>query len=256
MSSLILDRVSRSFGGVRAVHELSLKVERGSITGIIGPNGAGKSTAINLISGFLRLTTGHVRLDGIDISELEAPEIARAGIARTFQTVRLLNEDTVLANVLAGFHIHRRSSFAANLLGLPGALREMGDLRDRAREVLEDFGMTSLQAVPAGKLSYGHQRRVEVMRALATRPKLLLLDEPAAGMNDVEASHLGKTLVRLASDGLTILLIEHNMRFVMSLCSKLYVMDSGRLIATGGPDEIQRNPAVIEAYLGADYAGS
>ena len=248
---LVLDGVTRAFGGVVAVDDLSLTVEPGRITGLIGPNGAGKSTVVNLITGLLRLTAGRIRLDGRDITEAEAPEVARAGIARTFQTVRLLKEASVLDNVAAGFHRHERAGLAAGLLGLPSALREGRDLRRRAAAILERFGMADFADLPAGSLSYGHQRRVEMMRALAMEPRLLLLDEPVAGMNDVEADALGRIFAELARDGLGVLLIEHNMRFVLSLCAEIHVIDSGRLIASGTPAAVRRDPAVIAAYLGA-----
>ncbi|AWJ87830.1 ABC transporter ATP-binding protein (plasmid) [Azospirillum sp. TSH58] len=248
---LVLDGVTRAFGGVVAVDDLSLTVEPGRITGLIGPNGAGKSTVVNLITGLLRLTAGRIRLGGRDITEAEAPEVARAGIARTFQTVRLLKEASVLDNVVAGFHRHERAGLAAGLLGLPSALREGRELRRRAAAILERFGMAGFADQPAGSLSYGHQRRVEMMRALAMEPRLLLLDEPVAGMNDVEADALGRIVAELAGDGLGVLLIEHNMRFVLSLCAEIHVIDSGRLIASGTPAAVRRDPAVIAAYLGA-----
>lgn len=248
---LVLDGVTRAFGGVVAVDDLSLTVEPGRITGLIGPNGAGKSTVVNLITGLLRLTAGRIRLGGRDITEAEAPEVARAGIARTFQTVRLLKEASVLDNVVAGFHRHERAGLTAGLLGLPSALREGRELRRRAAAILERFGMAGFADQPAGSLSYGHQRRVEMMRALAMEPRLLLLDEPVAGMNDVEADALGRIVAELAGDGLGVLLIEHNMRFVLSLCAEIHVIDSGRLIASGTPAAVRRDPAVIAAYLGA-----
>ncbi|WP_114859561.1 ABC transporter ATP-binding protein [Azospirillum brasilense] len=247
---LVLDGVTRAFGGVVAVDDLSLTVAPGRITGLIGPNGAGKSTVVNLITGLLRLTAGRIRLGGRDITEAEAPEVARAGIARTFQTVRLLKEASVLDNVVAGFHRHERAGLAAGLLGLPSALREGRELRRRAAAILERFGMAGFADQPAGSLSYGHQRRVEMMRALAMEPRLLLLDEPVAGMNDVEADALGRIVAELAGDGLGVLLIEHNMRFVLSLCAEIHVIDSGRLIASGTPAAVRRDPAVIAAYLG------
>ncbi|MFL7902062.1 ABC transporter ATP-binding protein [Azospirillum argentinense] len=247
---LVLDGVTRAFGGVVAVDNLSLTVAPGRITGLIGPNGAGKSTVVNLITGLLRLTAGRIRLGGRDITEAEVPEVARAGIARTFQTVRLLKEASVLDNVVAGFHRHERAGLAAGLLGLPSAVAEGRELRRRAAAILDRFGMAGFADRPAGSLSYGHQRRVEMMRALAMEPRLLLLDEPVAGMNDVEADALGCIFAELAGDGLGVLLIEHNMRFVLSLCAEIHIIDSGRLIASGTPAAVRRDPAVIAAYLG------
>jgi branched-chain amino acid transport system ATP-binding protein len=192
-----------------------------------------------------------VLLDGRDVSREEAPALARAGVARTFQNIRLVPDASVLDNVVAGFHRHEKSGLWANLLGLPSARAETAQLRRRAGELLERFGMTALAEHRAGSLSYGHQRRIEMMRALATNPRLLLLDEPVAGMNDVEAESLAGLFRKVAADGVAVLLIEHNMRFVMSLCSHLYVLASGRLIAEGEPGAVGRDPRVVEAYLGA-----
>ena len=250
MATLTLENVARHFGGVIAVADVSFSIEPGQIIGLIGPNGAGKSTVVNLITGMLKLTTGRIRLGDTDISTAEAPQIARAGIARTFQTVRLLKDETVLDNVAIGFQARPRSALAARLLGLPAAHAEVRETRRQARDILKRFGMTDHAETPAGVLSYGHQRRVEMMRALALAPRILLLDEPVAGMNDVEADALGRIYRELADEGIGILLIEHNMRFVMSLCSRIHVLDSGRLIASGGPREVRNDPAVITAYLG------
>jgi len=250
-ATLVLEDVARHFGGVPAVDGVSLEAPAGQITGLIGPNGAGKTTVVNLITGILHLTQGRVLLDGQDVSRLEAPALARAGVARTFQNIRLVPDATVLDNVLAGFHRHEQTGLWANLLGLPSARAEARQMRGQAMELLERFEMTALAEHRAGGLSYGHQRRIEMMRALATRPRLLLLDEPVAGMNDAEAESLAHIFRKVADDGVAVLLIEHNMRFVMSLCSKLYVLASGRLIAQGEPEAVGRDPVVVEAYLGA-----
>ncbi|HSV44892.1 MAG TPA: ATP-binding cassette domain-containing protein, partial [Ramlibacter sp.] len=206
---------------------------------------------VNLITGILNLTAGKVLLDGRDVSAEEAPELARAGVARTFQNIRLVPDATVLENVLGGFHRHEKTGLWANLLGLPSARAETAQLKAQAMQLLARFEMTALADHRAGGLSYGHQRRIEMMRALATRPKLLLLDEPVAGMNDTEAESLAHIFRKVADDGVAVLLIEHNMRFVMSLCSHLYVLASGRLIAEGAPEVVGRDPVVVEAYLGA-----
>lgn len=254
MSDLVLENVTRRFGGVDAVKDLSLTLSPGGVTGLIGPNGAGKSTVVNLISGVLHLSGGRVLLDGRDISTLESPEIARAGVARTFQSSRLLRDESVLDNVLVGFHIQPRPPWTSRWLGLPRARAQERDQREQAQALLERFGLAGQARASAGSLSYGHQRRLEMARALALRPRVILLDEPVAGMNDAEASELGDIFRTLASDGLTIVLIEHNIRFVAALCHRVHVLDSGRLLASGSADEILRNEAVIRAYLGSGDA--
>ena len=251
MSTLVLEDVARHFGGLPAVDGVSLEVPPGQVTGLIGPNGAGKTTVVNLITGILHLTRGRVLLDGADVSRTEAPALARAGVARTFQNIRLVPDASVLDNVLCGFHRHERTGLWANLLGLPSARLEARRLQEQAMVLLERFGMVEFAEHRAGALSYGHQRRIEMMRALATRPRVLLLDEHVAGMNDAEAESLAHIFRKVADDGVAVLLIDHNMRFVMSLCSKLYVLASGRLIAQGDPASVGRDPVVVEAYLGA-----
>ena len=251
MKALVLDNIARSFGGLRAVNGVSLTAPSGRITGLIGPNGAGKTTVVNLITGLLKVTHGRILLGDQDVTEADATMLARAGVSRTFQNIRLIGGASVLDNVVAGFHRHETSGTLANLLGLPSAIRERRALEARAEALLERFGMATLAKHPAGGLSYGHQRRIEMMRALAMEPAVLLLDEPVAGMNDNEAFSLAEIFRSVAQQGVAILLIEHNMRFVMSLCEHIYVLASGQLIAEGEPDAIGRNPKVVEAYLGA-----
>lgn len=250
MAALVLNNVSKRFGGLLAVSDVNLEVPPGRITGLIGPNGAGKTTVVNMITGLLKLTTGNIRLGDRDITTAEAHEVAFAGVSRTFQNIRLLPEATVLENVVIGFHVHVKSSLFAQLLGLPSSLRESPKLFERGWQLLERFGMTRFADHPAGGLAYGHQRRVEMMRAVATDPQILLLDEPVAGMNDVEAAELGTVFNELAASGIGLLLIEHNIRFVNQLCQKVYVLDSGAMIAQGTPQEVMHDPAVIAAYLG------
>ena len=250
MPSLVLENVSKRFGGLLAVSGVSMEVPPGKITGLIGPNGAGKTTVVNMITGLLKLTTGSIRLGERDISTAEAHEVAFAGVSRTFQNIRLLPEATVLENVVIGFHVHVKSSLFAQLAGLPSSLRETPQLFQRGRQLLERFGMSRYADHPAGGLAYGHQRRVEMMRAVATNPQILLLDEPVAGMNDVEATELGLVFKELTETGIGLLLIEHNIRFVNQLCEQVYVLDSGAMIASGSPKDVMHNPAVVAAYLG------
>lgn len=251
MTTLTLDTVAKNFGGVSAVSNLTAEFPPGRITGMIGPNGAGKTTVINLITGMLSVSGGRIRFGDLDLTEAPAHDVGRAGIARTFQNIRLLTEASVIDNVMIGFHRHERTSTVASLLGLPSARRETRELRERAAQLLDRFGMTRYADHISGGLAYGHQRRVEVMRALASDPKLLLLDEPVAGMNDTESGELGEIFTALAGDGMGVLLIEHNVRFVTGLSDHIYVLDSGKLIAEGPPGVIVKDEAVITAYLGS-----
>ncbi|MGZ5804758.1 MAG: ABC transporter ATP-binding protein [Xanthobacteraceae bacterium] len=250
MPDLTLDHVMKRFGGVTAVDGLSIRVSSGRITGLIGPNGAGKTTVVNLITGIDEPTDGQIHLAAQDITGRSPETIARLGVGRTFQNIRLLREASVLENVVIGFHRHEKTSLFANLFGLPAAWRERRDFIDRGRQLLDRFTMTGFSDTRAGALSYGHQRRVEIMRALAMEPEFLLLDEPVAGMSAVEASELGVIFESLAGQGIGILLIEHNVAFVTEICDYVYVIDAGRLIAQGQPEVVCRDPVVISAYLG------
>jgi branched-chain amino acid transport system ATP-binding protein len=250
MSGLVLDKLCKRFGGVIAADDVDMVVPPGRITGLIGPNGAGKTTIVNLVTGMLSVTSGHIRFGDRDLTRAAAHEIARAGLARTFQNIRLLPEASIVENVMIGYHRHEHSSLVSALLRLPGAARETRETEAKARALIARFGMTAIADYPAGGLSYGHQRRVEVMRALASDPQLILLDEPVAGMNDVESDDLAAVIRGLAAEGRAILLIEHDMRFVSRLCEHIYVLDGGRLIAQGTPRAVLSDPVVVEAYLG------
>ncbi len=252
MAVLKLDRVSRHFGGVQAVKDLSMTVKPGRITGLIGPNGAGKTTVVNMIAGLLKLTAGRISLGDSDIQELPPHEVARLGIARTFQNIRLLKEASVLDNVVVGCRQEEEVSVIAQALGLPSMRHARAASIARAHVLLAELGMSEYADHLAGELSYGHQRRVEIMRALALQPTVLLLDEPVAGMNDTEADELGQIFRKLAQRGIAILLIEHNMRFVMSLCDEICVVATGELVDHGAPEAVRANPRVIEAYLGGE----
>ena len=251
MPLLLLEGVGRDFGGLKAVADVSFTAAPGQITGLIGPNGAGKTTVINLITGLLRLSFGRIVFDGRDIGQDAPHQVARVGIARTFQNIRLLPEQSVLDNVAAGFHGTEKGGIVSALLGGPASAAARRRTAAGAATLLQQFGMTAQAQQPAGTLAYGHQRRVEIMRALATVPRLLLLDEPVAGMNDVEAEGLGQDIRRLADAGMAVLLVEHNMRFVTGICDVVHVLDAGRLIASGPPAAAITDPAVVEAYLGA-----
>ncbi len=242
---LRLDRVTKTFGGVHALSELSLQVAAGQIVGLIGPNGAGKTTTFNVITGAYRATSGAVLLDGRAVTTEPSHRIARAGIMRTFQNIRLFSDMTVWEHLL----VAQPPAGPALRRLLPTRLANP-QARGRAEEVLEFFGLGEVRDRLARSLPYGLQRKVEMARAVTARPKLLLLDEPVAGMNHDEAAAIRSLVLRLRQDGLSILLIEHDMAFVMNLCDHLYVLDFGVLIAQGRPDQVRVDPAVLDAYLG------
>ncbi|MFZ5590374.1 MAG: ABC transporter ATP-binding protein [Bacillota bacterium] len=249
---LELDRVSINFGGLQAVDDVSMKIEKGKIRALIGPNGAGKSTVFSLVTGIYRPTSGRILFQGRSIVGLSPHAITALGIARTFQNIRLFGRLSVLDNVKIGCHCRSRGGMWGAILRLPRVKREEEEITARALEALEIMELADKKDEYAKSLSYGEQRRLEIARALATRPQLLLLDEPAAGMNPQEKLVLMQMIRRIQDMGITIFLVEHDMKFVMSLSDRITVLDYGRRIAAGTPEEIQRDPAVIAAYLGQE----
>ena len=247
--------LTKSFGGLTAVKALSIQIAQGTLYGLIGPNGAGKTTVFNLLTGQYKPTEGEIHFDGRRIDGRKPYEIAKLGVARTFQNIRLFADMTVLGNVLAAHHLRTRQILADAVLGTGRHHAEEEETLERAMQLLQIFGLEGVADKPATSLPYGSQRRLEIARALATGPQLLLLDEPAAGMNPAEKAELMRTVHSIRDEyGLTILLIEHDMKFVMGICERIYVLDHGEEIAHGTPAEIRANPRVIEAYLGSAHA--
>lgn len=246
-------RIGIDFGGLSAVDEFTIAIGRTEICGIIGPNGAGKTTVFNLLTNVYRPTRGSILVNGVDTLGMTTDEVNRRGVARTFQNIRLFKDLTVEENVLIGLYNSMNYSVASSMLRLPKYWKQEKEARERVRELLHIFHMENMTAQQAGSLPYGAQRRLEIVRSLATNPGILLLDEPAAGMNPSETAELMETIRKIRDEfHIAIMLIEHDMKLVMGICEGIAVLNYGRIIAKGTPDEIRNNPVVIEAYLGKE----
>lgn len=250
---LVLENVTKSFGGLRAVGGVTFRVQKSAIFGLIGPNGAGKTTVFNLVTGVYRPDQGRIRFGATDVTGKKPAEIAAVGIGRTFQNIRLFGQLTVIENLLVACELQKKARLASAVLRLPVHYEDEETMHDRALELLRVFDLHGVAGEEPTSLSYGNQRRLEIARAMMLKPKLLLLDEPAAGMNYGEAEGL-KTQIRWLRDtfDVAVVLVEHNMQVVMGVCEELHVLDHGETIAHGTPEEIRRHPKVLAAYLGED----
>ena len=250
MSALAAEALSIGFGGVRALSDVSFGVEAGEIFALIGPNGAGKTTLFNVVSGLYGSQQGTVMLMGEDVTGLPPHALARRGLSRTFQNLQIFFRMTASENVMVGRHLHERRNVLAHLFTLPSVLRQNAETRAKADELLHFVGIAGLAGRPAGGLPYGVLRRLEIARALATEPQVLLLDEPAAGCNPMETAEIDELIQKIAARGVAVVLVEHDMKLVMKISRRIHVLDQGRSIAEGSAEDIRTNAQVIAAYLG------
>ena len=251
MSLLHIEELSIEFGGVHAVEDLTFEIEAGAIHSIIGPNGAGKTTLFNLITGLYRASRGRILFEDRDIGGQPPHLLARRGLSRTFQNLQIFFRMTAIENVMVGRHLHESKNVLAHLFRLPAVVRQNRETRAKAHELLDFVGLADYIDIPAGAMPYGALKRLEIARALAVEPKMLLLDEPAAGCNPVETQEIDRLIQQIARTGVTVVLVEHDMHLVMNISSRILVLDSGRKLAEGTAGEVRANPAVIAAYLGA-----
>ncbi len=249
---LSIEGLGISFGGLKAVQDVSFAVKPGEIVSVIGPNGAGKTTLFNMISGIYRPGAGHVTLNGEDVTGIAPYQLARRGMSRTFQNLQIFQSMTVLENAVAGYHLQERGPVLADMLSLPSSRRRAESAKEGALKLLARVGLDRFAEREAGNLSYGSLKRLEIARALGLSPKILLLDEPAAGCNAVETEEIDHLIAEVAASGVAILLVEHDMKMVMRISNHIVVLDHGEKIAEGDPAAVSRNPAVIAAYLGAE----